>query len=66
MHTDTIVVTGMMLALLIIVFASVVIAVSQDDMKITDLGKEIIIGLFGFIGGGATQAMRNKDGGGSK
>lgn len=59
-HVDTIIVAGMMVALILIIIAADIIAIRSGDMKIVDLGKEIIIGLFGFVGGGATQSLLHK------
>lgn len=50
--TDKIIATGMMAALLITIIAADAVAVMQGDMSIVSLGKEIITGLFGYIGGG--------------
>lgn len=67
-HTDTIIVAGLVAGLLLIIIAVDIISIMQGDLKIIDLGKEMIVGLLGFIGGGATQALKhkNENGGESK
>ena len=55
--TDKIIAVGMMAALLTTVITADAVAVMQGDMSITSLGKEIVIGLFGYIGRGGMQSI---------
>jgi hypothetical protein len=50
---DKIIALGITLSLLIIVIGADIVAVYSGDMSITSLGKELVIGLFGYMGGGA-------------
>ena len=54
---DKILAFGMVVAFLLIVFGVDIVAVKNGDMSIASLGKEIAIGLFGYMGRGAVQSM---------
>ena len=57
---DKIIAVGMMAALLLTILGADIVAVAQGSMEIASLGKEIIIGLFGYMGRGAVQAMQGQ------
>ena len=57
---DKIIAVGMMAALLLTIIGADIVAVAQGSMEIASLGKEIIIGLFGYMGRGAVQALQNQ------
>ena len=56
---DKIIAVGMMAALLLTILGADIVSVMKGDMEIASLGKEIIIGLFGYMGRGAVQMMQN-------
>ena len=60
---DKIIAVGMMAALLLTIIGTDIVAVMKGDMEIASLGKEIIIGLFGYMGRGAVQAIQNQSNG---
>ena len=57
---DKIIAVGMMAALLLTIIGADIVAVAQGNMEIASLGKEIIIGLFGYMGRGAVQALQGQ------
>lgn len=57
---DKILAVGMVVAFLAIVLGVDVVAVRNGDMTIASLGKEIAIGLFGYMGRGAVQSVTSK------
>ena len=57
---DKIIAVGMMAALLLTIIGADWVAVVQGNMEITALAKEITIGLFGYMGRGAVQALQNQ------
>ena len=57
---DKIIAVGMMGALILTIIGADFVAVAQGSMEIASLGKEIIIGLFGYMGRGAVQALQNQ------
>ena len=59
---DKIIAVGMMAALLLTILGADIVSVMKGDMEIASLGKEIIIGLFGYMGRGAIQTMQGKTG----
>ena len=50
----------MVVAFLAIVLGVDIVAVRNGDMTIASLGKEIAIGLFGYMGRGAVQSVTSK------
>ncbi len=54
---DKILAVGMALAFLLTVIGSDAVAVMNGDMSIAALGKEIAIGLFGYMGRGGLQTV---------
>lgn len=54
---DKILAVGMALAFLLTVIGSDAVAVMNGDMSIAALGKEIAIGLFGYMGRGSLQTV---------
>ena len=54
---DKIVAVGITAALLLTIMGSDIVAVMHGDMSIASLGKEIVIGLFGYMGRGALQCV---------
>ena len=59
-NADKILAVGMVVAFLAIVLGVDVVAVRNGDMTIASLGKEIAIGLFGYMGRGAVQSVASK------
>ena len=59
-NADKILAVGMVVAFLAIVLGVDVVAVRSGDMTIASLGKEIAIGLFGYMGRGAVQSVTSK------
>lgn len=59
MSSDKIIAIGITVSLLLIIIGVDIVAVSSGDMSISNLGKELVIGLFGYMGRGAVQS--NKD-----
>jgi membrane protein implicated in regulation of membrane protease activity len=59
-NADKILAVGMVVAFLAIVLGVDVVAVRNGDMTIASLGKEIAIGLFGYMGRGAVQSVTSK------
>ena len=57
---DKILAVGMVVAFLVIVLGVDFVAVRNGDMTIANLGKEIAIGLFGYMGRGAVQSVTSK------
>ena len=57
---DKIIAVGMMGALLLTIIGADIVAVAQGNMEIASLGKEIVIGLFGYMGRGAVQALQTQ------
>ena len=57
---DKILAVGMVAAFLAIVLGVDFVAVKNGDMTIASLGKEIAIGLFGYMGRGAVQSVTSK------
>lgn len=58
---DKIIAVGMMASLLITIIGADIVAVYNGSMEIASLGKEIIIGLFGYMGRGAvSSAQQNR------
>lgn len=57
---DKILAVGMVVAFLAIVLGVDIVAVRNGDMTIASLGKEIAIGLFGYMGRGAVQSVTSK------
>lgn len=55
---DKILAAGMVVAFLAIVLGVDIVAVKNGDMSIASLGKEIAIGLFGYMGRGAVQSIK--------
>jgi len=49
---DKIVAVGITLALILTIIGADVVSVIKGDMEIASLGKEIAIGLFGYMGRG--------------
>ena len=57
---DKIVIVGLVTSLMLTIVTLDIIAFKQGDMSIIDLGKEIIIGLFGYTSRGGIQALDHK------
>lgn len=58
---DKIVAVGITVALLLTIVGSDVVAIMNGDMEIASLGKEICIGLFGYMGRGMVQSIQKKE-----
>ena len=56
---DKIVAVGITFALILTIIGADVVSVIKGDMEIASLGKEIAIGLFGYMGRGAVQNIRS-------
>ena len=57
---DKMVAVGITAALLLTVIGIDIVAVMHGDMSIASLGKEIVIGLFGYMGRGGIQALQQQ------
>lgn len=57
---DKIIALGITISLIITVIGADIVAVQSGDMGITSLGKELVIGLFGYMGGGAIRGYGNQ------
>lgn len=54
-HADQVIAIGAVAALLLVVIGADIVAVMNGDMDIMSLGREIVAGLFGYIGRGFVQ-----------
>lgn len=59
--SDKIIAVGITLSLILIIVGADIVAVSSGDMSIMVLGKELVIGLFGYMGRGAVQSMSSQN-----
>ena len=57
---DKIVIVGLVTSLMLTILSIDAIAIWHGDMSILALGKEILIGLFGYTSRGGIQAMDHK------
>ncbi|MBR3722080.1 MAG: hypothetical protein IKN12_04870 [Selenomonadaceae bacterium] len=58
--TEKIIAVGITFAFIAVVIAADWVSVMKGSMEITAFGKEIAIGLFGYMGRGAAQAIDKK------